>query len=119
MSRLDVTLDRLLRPGLGVLVLDEYADHEAERRGLPVSALATLADQVLRSPLVGRRLSGVLVSERHLTSMPPPIAPTQAAPPFVGLRIDVGTSESSASEAVEAARRNGADYVELRSNRRP
>jgi hypothetical protein len=119
MSRLDITLGRLLRPGLGLLVLDEYADAEAERRGLPPSALPLLAEHVLRSPLVGRRLGGVLLSPQHLASMPQPVAPPHASPPFVGLRVDVSANECSAPDAVRAARRAGADVVELRSNRRP
>jgi len=118
MSRLEISLDRLLRPGLGLLVIDEYADAEAKRRGLPVSALTTLADQALHSASVDRSLGGVLVSEQHAELMTPPVARpwTQAC---VGLHIDVGTDESSAVDAVARARRLGAVCVELRSNRRP
>lgn len=118
MSRLGITLDRLLRPGLGLLVLDEYADEEARRRGLPPSALPTLAEHALRSPLAGRRLGGVLLSERHLGSLTAPVA-SHAALPFIGLRIGVGADDSANDEAVRAAQQAGVDFVELRSNRRP
>jgi len=60
-----------------------------------------------------------LLSEAHLASLPAPVAPPHAAPPFRGLRIDVARSESSVAEALSTARLNGVDFVELRANRRP
>lgn len=119
MSRLDITLDRLLRPGLGLLVLDEYADQAARRRGLPASALPTLAEHALGSPLTSGRLAGVLLSEQHLASVTAPVTVPHGALPLIGLHIEVLPDDSANREAIRAAKLAGVDFVELRSNRRP
>lgn len=120
MSRLDITLDGLRRPGTGLLVVDEYADPPARRRHVSASDLAPLVADALRSPLAGDRLTGAVLSECHLRSMPPPVDLWRTdGPPFVGLRLAVRPEDPGTTAALLAARRRGADLVELRANRRP
>src|SRR5690349_6097291 len=105
MSRLDVTLSRLLRPGSGLLVLDDYADAEAARRGLPPSALTTIADHALRSATAEQGLAGALVGEQHLKAMPPSfphyIDRAPPRPSGLGLRVVVGSTIGSATASIE------------------
>lgn len=118
MTTLTDTLHEMLRPGRGVVVLDQYAETLLERHSQGNDVADTFTRAVLASDAVGRSVSGVLMTARRLAGLPQPW-PDAWHRAHLGVRIDDLSDGVAPEPAIDAAARKGATFVEIRANRRP
>lgn len=118
MTALDLALNSLLRPGVGLLVVDEHVDALARRRHMPGNQVDDLVRAGLGPHVVGRSLAGVIVESARLRDLTTTGSPPLDAEALLGVRLE-GAAYRDPEAAVAMARAHGAAMVELRSNRRP
>lgn len=119
MAALDLALDRLTGPGLGVLVLDDYTEIALRRRRIGSAALVDLVDLVLHPPAAPPSpLGGLLVSPAHLTALRPALSAV-GREHLLGVGVTTDSGPGTVTDSLASALDLGASFVELRANRRP